>query len=317
MVEAAAARWDGEPCAAYLGPASSAHFVQRVHDGIESALLQLLAESYDLMKRGLGLSNDELADVFAGWAQRDAGSFLVATAATVFRQADDRDPSARLIDRIKGKGPATGIDHEARGLGVPLPAVDAAEALRDLVNREAERAEAHRLYGGPSAALGADPTAFLGRLENALYAATAIAFTQGLDLLQRASTEHRLTLRLEEIARVWRGGGTIRAALLGDVRAAYRSRADLPHLLLDPKLATQMQARLADLRAVVGAAVTAGLPAAALSASLAYLDALRSGWLPANLIQAQRDVIGAHTYERTDAAGTFHTEWGRRPESAS
>jgi 6-phosphogluconate dehydrogenase len=314
MLESVAAKVGDEPCVAWMGRGAAGHYVKMVHNGVEYGVMQLLAEAYDLMKRGLGLNNDELAEVFEQWNKGELGSFLIEISAAVFRQGDDQPTGDRLIDRIKGaareKGTGKWASQEALDLHVPLPTIDIAVSMRHLSAREALRNEAQQLFPVAAHRLSVERAAILADLEKALYVASVTTYAQGFDLLRQAAAEYQYELNLEEIARIWRGGCIIRAALLEDVRAAFKARADLPHLLLDARLAAKVCDRQANLRAIVRTAAELGLPAPGLTASLGYFDALRSGWLPANLIQAQRDFFGAHTYERTDQAGDFHAKWG-------
>ena len=312
MLEAVAARVNGEPCVAYLGAGSAGHYVKMVHNGIEYAVMQLIAETYDLLKRGLGLDNDQLHQVYAGWNRGDMSSFLLEITARIFLKKDDRS-NDRLVDRVldlaRQKGTGKWTSQDALDLFVPIPTIDAAVTARVLSGDENERQACQKAFQGPRGSYKGSKEAFIRRLGDALYVATVVAYAQGLDLLRKASEAYKYGLNLAEIARIWRGGCIIRAALLEDVRAAFQAQPDLANLLLADGLREKVNARQADLRAAVGTAVELGVPAPCLSASLAYFDGLRSGWLPANLIQAQRDFFGAHTYERTDAPGTFHTHW--------
>jgi 6-phosphogluconate dehydrogenase len=313
VFEAVAARVHGEPCVAYLGPGSAGHFVKMVHNGIEYGVMQLLAETYDLMKRGLGLTNDDLQAVYERWNQTELNAYLVEITAHIFRRVDDKT-GQRLIDLIRDvarqKGTGLWTTQEALNLQVPVPTIDLAVALRDLSGYETERKAASELLRGPERVFQGDRQTFLEHLRHALSAGMVLTYAQGLALLRRASAAHGYHLNLAEVARIWRGGCIIRAALLEPTRAAYQARPDLPNLLLDPHLAREVTARQHDLRAVVATAAELGIAAGGLMASLAYYDAYRSARLPANLIQAQRDYFGAHTYERVDEQGTFHTRWG-------
>jgi 6-phosphogluconate dehydrogenase len=310
--EAAAAQVNGEPCVTYLGPGSAGHYVKMVHNGIEYALMQLIAETYDLMKRGVGLSDDELHEFYAGWNQGELEGYLIEITAKIFAKADPQS-GRRLIDEIRGVARQLGTgmwtSQSGMDLGVPLPTIDAAVALRNLSALENERKAAHALLPQPTPQFSGDRAAFLQQLSRALFAATVLAYAQGFALLQAASAKFAYGLDLSAVARIWRGGCIIRSALLEDIRGAYQRQPALANLLLDPEVAKKMAAHQGDLRAVVALAAGLGLPASGLMASLAYLDAYRSAWDPANLIQAQRDFFGAHTYERLDEPGSFHTQW--------
>ena len=314
LFETAAAQVKGEPCVAYLGPGAAGHFVKMVHNGIEYAQQQLLAEGYDLLHRGLKVGYEELAEVFSGYNQGELKSYLVEITAHIMRRRDE-ETGEPLVDLIRDvahqKGTGIWTSKAALDLGVPIPTIDMAVALRHLSVLKEEREVAAGVLPGPGPFFPGpgDRQGFVEKLGKALYAATVVVFAQGLALLQRASTAHRYNLDLEAVARLWRGGCIIRAALLEDIRAAYQNRPDLPNLLLDPGLGGKVTARQGDWREVLKAAIDWGLPAPALMVSLAYLDAYRSRRLPANLIQAQRDFFGSHTYERVDRPGSFHTDW--------
>ncbi|HOK54353.1 MAG TPA: NADP-dependent phosphogluconate dehydrogenase, partial [Armatimonadota bacterium] len=311
IFEAVAAKVDGEPCVRYLGSGSAGHYVKMVHNGIEYGIMQLISETYDLMKRGLGLTNDELHSVYDQWNQGEINSYLIEITSRIFTRADDKT-GKRLIDLIldeaRQKGTGKWASQDAMELQVPIPTIDAAVSARDLSAYKAEREEANRKLSGPEAALKEDRDTFLKQLRNAFYSAMIITHTQGMALLTRASREYHYNLVLEDIAAIWRGGCIIRAALLERIRTVYQENADLPNLLLS-ELGEEVAQRQDDLRGVVESAARAGIPAPAFMASLAYFDGYRSAWLPANLIQAQRDYFGAHTYERVDIKGVFHTQW--------
>jgi 6-phosphogluconate dehydrogenase len=314
LLEAAAARVDDEPCVAYLGPGAAGHFVKMVHNGIEYALEQLIAEAFDLLHRGLGLNFEEMAEVFTGYNQGLVKSYLVEITSHILKRRDDqtRQPLVALIqDVARQKGTGIWTSKAALDLGMPIPTIDVAVTLRHLSALKEEREAAAGVLPGPGPFFPGpgDRQGFVGKLENALFACFVVAFAQGLALLRRASEVHQYQVDLATVARLWRGGCIIRAALLEDILAAYQALPDLPNLLVDPELGGKVAARQGDWREVVKAAADWGLPAPALMASLAYLDAYRSRRLPANLVQAQRDYFGAHTYERVDRPGTFHTDW--------
>jgi 6-phosphogluconate dehydrogenase len=317
VFESAAAQVNGEPCVTYLGPGSAGHFVKMVHNGIEYGMMQLIAETYDLMKRGLGLSDDELHEFYAGWNQGESEGYLLEIIGQIFSTRDvKRGP--RLIDEIRGVaqqlGTGTWTSQSALELHVPIPTIDAAVAMRNLSVLESERSAASAALARPALPFPGDREAFLKQLSRALFAGTVITYAQGLALLAAASDKYAYGLDLSAVARIWRGGCIIRTAVLEDIRGAYHNQPRLPNLLLDPELAKRIMAHQEDLRGVASAAAQLGLPAPGLMASLGYLDSYRSSWLPANLIQAQRDYFGAHTYERVDAKGAFHTVWENAPD---
>jgi 6-phosphogluconate dehydrogenase len=312
IFEAAAAKVNGDPCVTWLGPGSAGHYVKMVHNGIEYGVMQLIAEAYDLMKRGLGLNDDEVREVYALWNNGKLNGYLVEITSHIFSRQDEKT-GKRLIDEIldvaKQKGTGMWTSQSAMELQVPIPTIDLAVAMRALSVFAKERELASVIYQQSYRRFSGDRDTFLTQLGRALYAAMIITYAQGLALLAVASDKYKYHLDLETVARIWRGGCIIRAALLEDIRAAFRTRPDLPNLLLDPELSKKVMANQEELRHVVRIAVDLGLPVSALMTTLGYLDAYRSAWLPANLIQAQRDYFGAHTYERIDAKGTFHTEW--------
>jgi 6-phosphogluconate dehydrogenase len=312
VFEAAAAKVNGGPCVTWLGPGSAGHFVKMVHNGIEYGVMQILAETYDLMKRGLGLNDDELHDVFSAWNKGELNGYLMEITSNIFSKADDKT-GKRLIDEIldvaKQKGTGMWTSQSAMELQVPIPTIDLAVAMRDLSVFEKEREQTGAIYQRSMRRFSSDRDTFLTQLGRALFAAMVINYAQGLALLVVASDKYKYHLDFEAVARIWRGGCIIRAALLEDICAAFRARRDLPNLLLNPNLSRKLMEHQEDLRQVVSQAAESGVPAPGLMVSLGYLDAYRSAWLPANLTQAQRDYFGAHTYERIDAKGTFHTEW--------
>jgi 6-phosphogluconate dehydrogenase len=318
VLEAVAARENGDSCVAWLGPGSAGHFVKMVHNGIEYGVMQLLAETYDLMKRGLGMNDEEMREVYASWNQGELNGYLMEITGHIFSKMDEKT-GLRLLDEIldvaKQKGTGMWTSQSAMELQVPIPTIDLAVAMRDLSVCAKEREQASVIYPQAMLRLTKDREAFLAQLSRALYAAMMITYAQGMALLVVASDKYGYHLDLEAVARVWRGGCIIRAGFLEDIRAAFRARPGLPNLLLDPNLSRKVIEHQADLRGVVCQAAASGVPAPALMVSLGYFDAYRSAWLPANLIQAQRDYFGAHTYERIDGKGTFHTEWEKEWKS--
>jgi 6-phosphogluconate dehydrogenase len=314
VFEAAAARVNGEPCVTWLGPGSAGHFVKMVHNGIEYGVMQLLSETYDLMKRGLGMNDDEMLAVYGSWNEGELNGYLMEITGQIFSRADENS-GRRLIDEIldvaRQKGTGMWTSQSAMALQVPVPTIDLAVAMRDMSVFAAERERAGKIYSRSIQTFSGDRKAFLMQLRRALYGALIITYAQGMAVLTAASDKHGYHLDLEAVARIWRGGCIIRAALLDDVCAAFRAKPDLPNLLLDPNLSGKVGEHQECLRQIVSLAADSGVPAPGLMASLGYFDAYRSAWLPANLIQAQRDYFGAHTYERIDAKGTFHTEWSK------
>ena len=312
LLEAVAARVGGEPCVAYLGQGAAGHYVKMVHNGIEYGLMQLLAETYDLMHHGLGLNHDTLHEVYSRWNREELASYLLAITAQIMQQSDDRS-GGRLLDKILdvagAKGTGVWTSKEALELQVPIPTIDIAVSMRVLSGLKSERQIASQSLGGSLKQLAVAPENFLPQLKHALLAGLIITFAQGMALLQAASRHYGYQLRLEQVAKIWRGGCIIRAAILEDIRAAYGSDPELANLLVAGNLRPTILATQKNLRQVVANAVLAGIPLPGLAASLSYFDAYRRARLPANLIQAQRDYFGAHMYERLDAPGHFHTHW--------
>ena len=312
ILEAAAAHVKGEPCVTYLGPGSAGHYVKMVHNGIEYGLMELIVETYDLLKRGLGLTPAELAPIYDRWNREELNSFLMEITAKIFTRQDDRTGKFLvdlILDKAKQKGTGMWTSWDAMDLQVGTPTIDAAVVMRDMSGYKEERQAASQFLAGPAHTFTGDRQRGIDQIKNALYAGMIATYAQGLALLQKASATYDYGLDLEAVARIWRGGCIIRAALLEDIRKAYQVNPALPNLLMDPHLGQEFMSRQADLRETVKAAATLGLPAPAMMVTLGYFDAYRSAVLPANLIQAQRDFFGAHTYERLDAPGTFHTPW--------
>jgi len=312
IFEAVAAYVDGAPCVTYLGPGSAGHYVKMVHNGIEYGLMQLIAESYDLIKRGLELSDAELSIIYGNWNEDVLNAYLIEITSRIFTQVDERT-GKRLIDVIldeaKQKGTGMWTSQDAMDIQVPTPVIDAAVVARNLSAMKSERESASKNIKVRAARFKGDRDAILHQLKSAMYASMIMTYAQGMSQLHAASKVYDYGLNLEDVARIWRGGCIIRAALLGNIQAAYHAQPDLPNLLNDSRLGKAVMAGQKDLRKVVGLAGKLGLPIPCFMASLAYFDGYRSAWLPANLIQAQRDDFGAHTYERVDAKGVFHTHW--------
>jgi 6-phosphogluconate dehydrogenase len=312
ILEAVSARVDGESCVTYLGEGSAGHYVKMVHNGIEYGLMQLIAETYDFMKRGLGMNDDEMSDMYRKWNEEEVNAYLLEITDHILRQVDDKT-GKRLIDVIldeaKQKGTGKWTSQEAMDLQVPIPTIDAAVSMRNMSMFKKERQSARQLIQGAIDSPILDKQDSLKHLKHALYASMVITFAQGFGLLQRASRVHAYGLKLEEVARIWQAGCIVRAGLLEDVRVAYRLHPDLLNLLGDIQLGPAVWSSQDDLSTIVCQAASIGLPTPCLMASLAYLDSYWSTWLPANLIQAQRDYFWSHTYERVDERGVFHTQW--------
>jgi 6-phosphogluconate dehydrogenase len=311
-----AAQTEAGPCVTHVGAGSAGHFVKMAHNGIEYADMQLLCEAYDFLRQGLGLGPSEIRQVFAQWRAGELRSFLLEVTEQVVDFPDDLGSGEPLIDRILDhagqKGTGKWTTQAALDLGVPIPTITAAVDARLMSARKEERVVAARLFPETPGRIAADRREVIEQLRAAIFAAKICAYAQGFALLAQASAELGYGLDLAEIARIWRSGCVIRAALLEDAREAFVHEPRLPNLLVDPELHHSLTCRIADWRSTVELGVRLGLPLPALSASLAYFDSYRRARLPASLLQAQRDFFGAHTYERTDRSGVYHTDWNAR-----
>lgn len=320
IFEAVAAKAEGEPCVAYMGRGSAGHYVKMVHNGIEYAIIQIISESYHLMKSGLGLSNDELSDNFEKWNNEELHSFLIEITARIFRM-EDKDSNEKnagkkerrlidsILDRARQKGTGKWTSQDAMDLQIPLPTIDAAVMMRDLSADKESRVKNAKTLKGPSPSYKGNKNEFIPKLKNALYFSMITSYAQGMALLKKASEAYSYGVDLKTVASIWRGGCIIRSSILQDIMEAYSKDGGLNNLIMSEKFSGLLNKLQEDLRFVVANAVNLGIPVPAFSASLTYFDAFRSPWLPANLVQAQRDFFGAHTYERIDREGVFHTEW--------
>ena len=311
IFEAVSAKYNGEPCVTYLGPKSAGNYVKMVHNGIEYGLMQLTSEIYDVLKKGGHFNNDELHQTYAQWNAGRLQSFLVQITSEIFEQEDDLG-DGRLVDKIldkaKQKGTGKWTSQNAMDLGIPVPSIDIAVSMREISALKEERIKADELYDRPAVA-AMDKQKLKGLAEQALYFSFIITYAQGLHQLADASKEYGYDLDISEIAKIWRAGCIIRAGLLADITEAFKADSNLPNLLLSPTFVSKVQSTVAAARELVAYAATNGIPLPGLSNSLTYFDAYTSSRLPLNLIQAQRDYFGSHTYERLDQEGTFHTEW--------
>ena len=303
---------DGSPCVAYMGPRGAGHYVKMVHNGIEYGDMQLIAEVYDVLRRGLGMQPAELADLFAEWNAGDLKSYLIEITADILKHSDPETglPLVEVIlDEAAQKGTGKWTSQNALDVGAPIPTINAAVESRILSSLKSQRVAASRALHGPEPRYAGDRQRLVGAARQALYASKVTSYAQGMGLLAIASHEYGYDLDLSEIARIWRAGCIIRASLLGDIAAAFGRDRSLANLLLDQSFRQAVESRQQGWRSFVQAAVEMGIPVLAIGASLAYFDAYRSERLPANLTQAQRDYFGAHTYRRVDREGVFHTAW--------
>ncbi|HQY67326.1 MAG TPA: NADP-dependent phosphogluconate dehydrogenase [Pyrinomonadaceae bacterium] len=310
-LQAVSAKVGSEPCVAYMGSGSAGHFVKMVHNGIEYGLMQLIAETYDHLKTVAGMQSDEIARVFSKWNAGHLNSFLIEITSTVLQK---RDPESgqflvdEILDTAGQKGTGKWTSQAAMDLGVPVPTIDSAVTMRQISSQKKLRGELSKCYDF-AIPQGHSPLS-VEELERALKAAFVVTYAQGLSMLAAASKEHGYGLDIAEIARIWRGGCIIRSALLEDIMRVYSATPELETILMDSDIAKTVGSNALAIRKMVSSAVGQGIPAMCFAATLAYFDAFRSERLPANLIQAQRDYFGAHTYQRTDKEGTFHTpDW--------
>ncbi len=307
---------NGEPCCDWVGENGAGHFVKMVHNGIEYGDMQIIGEAYQLMKEGLGLSNDEMSDVFAEWNRGKLESYLIEITRDIlaFRDEEGEHVIDYILDSAGQKGTGKWTVVSALDQGTPLTLVSEAVFARFLSSLVNERAAAAKVLGGPVGKLGAERAAFLADLEEAVYAAKIVSYTQGYMLMGAAAQAYGWQLNLGGIALMWRGGCIIRSVFLGKIKEAYETDPVLPNLLLAPYFQEAMSAAGAAWRRVVAAAIEAGIPVPAMSSALSFFDGYRRERLPANMTQAQRDYFGAHTYERIDRprGQFFHTNWTGR-----
>ena len=312
---------DGEPCCDWMGEDGAGHFVKMIHNGIEYGDMQIICETYDLMKRGLGLSNDEMAAVFAQWNAGELDSYLVEITRDILGYKDEQGEAVvdLILDAAGQKGTGKWTLLAALDEGTPLTLIGEAVFARCLSSAKEERVAASQQLDAHIAPISADRARVLDDLRQALYASKIISYAQGYQLMRATAQTRHWNLNFGGIALTWRGGCIIRSAFLGDIKKAFDRNAGLVNLLLDPFFKEQVESRQAAWRRVVVAAVEAGIPVPCLSAALAYWDGYRSARLPANLLQAQRDYFGAHTYERIDRprGEFFHTNWTGRGGSTT
>jgi 6-phosphogluconate dehydrogenase len=316
ILEAVAAKSaeGGEPCVAYMGNNAAGHYVKMVHNGIEYAIMQMISEVYDFLHRGGGLDNEALHSVFKKWNEGQLQSYLIEITAEVFKTSDNEteDPHDFLVDKILdqagSKGTGKWTSQEAMDLPVSIPTIDMAVAMRDLSVYKEQRVKAAKLYktSVDKMEIGQD---HLNHLENALAFCFTIAYAQGLSMLAKGSGEWNMNIPLPDVIKVWKAGCIIRSALLGNFTEAFQKDPKLPNLLLDTEIADLLKNREQSVREVIQIGVASKIPMAGIMSALAYYDAYLSDRLPTNLIQAQRDLFGAHTYRRIDKEGVFHTEW--------
>lgn len=310
MLEAVSAKVNGDPCVTYIGPGASGHFVKMTHNGIEYAIMQLLAEAYEILKNGLNYNNQQIQQVFESWNNGRLQSFLMEITKDVFLFKDVKTGNL-LVDEIKdeakSKGTGKWTSQVAMDVETPIPTIDAAVSSRNLSKLKSLRVELEEVYG-PSTKIEANED-FINDLEEAFYFAMATAYAQGMHLLWQASKQFEYELNLAEIAKIWRGGCIIRATFLEDIYQAYITNPDLQHLYGDAGIQAKIKQSIKGIRNVVSSSINAGIAIPALASALTYFDTLKTGRMPSNLTQAQRDFFGAHTFERIDSEGVFHANW--------
>lgn len=304
---------DGEPCVTYIGPNGAGHYVKMVHNGIEYGDMQLIAESYDLMQNILGLSVEEMADIFKEWNKGELDSFLIEITADILTRKDDLGTGKSIVDVILdaagNKGTGKWTSQSALDLGVPLPLITESVFARYISAYKEERVAASAILAKPEYSYTGDKAELIEKIREALYFSKIMSYAQGFAQLRKASKEYEWDLPFGEIAKIWRAGCIIRARFLQKITDAYETNADIENLLVDDYFNDITKKYHQAVRDVVSIAVQAGVPVPTFSSAIAYFDSYRSDRLPANLIQAQRDYFGAHTYERTDREGIFHYSW--------
>jgi 6-phosphogluconate dehydrogenase len=321
VLTAIAAKTDAGACVTHVGPDGAGHFVKMVHNGIEYGDMQLIAEAYDVLHRGVGLSTPDIGDIFARWNAGVLESFLVELTAHVCHVIDAQTGTP-LVDVIQDKAGQKGTGlwtaQVALELGVPIPTIAAALDARVLSSMKDQRVSASSRFDGPvtsEAFTASDRELIVDSVADALHASRICSYAQGMALIAAGSAHYDWHVNLSEMARIWKGGCIIRARVLDDVRAAFTRDPALVNLLMDERLGRQVQDAQAGWRRIAASAVAAGIPIPAMTASLAYFDSYRTARLPQNLTQAQRDAFGAHTFERIERPGFIHADWGLRPDA--
>ncbi|CAM8922264.1 unnamed protein product [Rhodiola kirilowii] len=313
-----AAQVDSGPCVTYIGNGGSGNFVKMVHNGIEYGDMQLISEAYDVLKSVGKLSNEELHEVFSEWNKGELLSFLIEITADIFSIKDDKGGEGNLVDKVMDKSGMKGTGkwtvQQAADLSIAAPTIASSLDSRFISELKVERVEASKVFSSSSSVFCNGTTkvnkkALIDDVRQALYASKICSYAQGMNLIRAKSIEQGWNLVLGELARIWKGGCIIRAIFLDRIKQAYDRNQDLANLLVDPEFAKEILERHAAWRKVVCLAVKSGISIPGMSSSLAYFDSYRRDRLPANLVQAQRDYFGAHTYERTDIPGSFHSEW--------
>jgi len=313
ILTAISAKVSGDPCCTYIGPNGAGHYVKMVHNGIEYGDMQLICEAYFILKNVLGLSTDELHEVFAEWNKGELDSYLIEITADIFTKKDEETGKPLvdvILDTAGQKGTGKWTSQNALDLGVPLPIITESVFARFISAMKDERVKASQVLSGPSAeGFNGDKQELIEAVRKALYLSKIISYAQGFAQMRVASEEYNWNLNYGEIAMIFRGGCIIRAQFLQKIKDAYDRDGQLANLLLDPYFKEIAEGYQSSLRKVISVAIEKGIPVPCFSSAIAYYDSYRTDTLPANLLQAQRDYFGAHTYQRVDKDGTFHTNW--------
>ncbi|HFU4564054.1 NADP-dependent phosphogluconate dehydrogenase [Bacillus cereus] len=314
MLENISAKVNNEPCCSYIGPNGAGHYVKMVHNGIEYGDMQLICEAYFFLKQTLDLTAEEFHEIFAEWNKGELNSYLIEITADIFKKKDEETGKPLvdvILDTAGQKGTGKWTSQSALDLGISLPIITESVFARCISALKAERVNASKVLSGPKdkTLLGVEKAELIEAVRQALYMSKICSYAQGFTQLKAASEEYDWNLDFGSISMLWRGGCIIRAAFLQNIKEAYETNTDLPNLLLDPYFKEIVESYQGGLRQIISMAVQQGIPIPAFSAAISYYDSYRTAKLPANLLQAQRDYFGAHTYKRVDKEGTFHTKW--------
>lgn len=312
MLKAIAAKVNNEPCVTYMGSGSAGHYVKMVHNGIEYAIMQMISESYHLLKVIGGLSNDELRQVFENYNKTAIRSYLIEITAAIFTQKDELTDELLIdiiLDKAHQKGTGAWTSQDSMNLEVSVPSIDAAVSQREMTTIKEQRLIAADILVAVKDKITVEHSGLINLLQDAMHFSMITIYAQGMSLLKEASSRYNYNTNLADVSSIWRGGCIIRSAMLEDITTAFTENPELDNLMINNVFSEQLNELQKHTRSVISTAIAAGIPVPALMASLSYFDSYRSSWLPANLIQAQRDFFGAHTYERIDKPGSFHTEW--------
>lgn len=312
MLESISAKVNGEACTAYMGKSSAGNYVKMVHNGIEYAIMQLISEAYDLLRKGAKLNNDQLYQVFKEWNNGEMNSFLIEITRDIFQQKDDLTDGYlvdQILDKAGAKGTGKWTSEQAMEIGTSIPTIDIAVTSRILSAYKEERVKASQLYSKNEIASPENTEQFIKEVGEALYLATLISYAQGLALLIKASEEYQFEIPLKDVVKIWRGGCIIRSVLLEKFYSAYTKDINLSNILLDKDISEIVKNKISSLRKTATFAASNGISSLGIQTALGYFDAYTTESLPVNLIQAQRDYFGAHTYQRTDREGVFHASW--------